>query len=86
MGPRTDFEDNPVLKISERVAGLTYLCLKAYGFHEIFIIVIPDGIAVDVATVNNALHIVSQDIFGNTKIFETMKHSDEQALLGGIRE
>ena len=65
----------------KRMSGLAQLCLKAYGFHEGLIILLPDGMAFQISSDDYALHVVSQYIPRNAHILKRMNHADEKIFL-----
>ena len=70
----------------KRMSGLAQLCLKAYGFHEGLIILLPDGMAFQISSDDYALHVVSQYIPRNAHILKRMNHADEKIFLLGVWE
>ena len=79
--------DQPLdLSFGERMPRLAELRLETHGFHEHLIFEIPDWLAVAVPADDDALHVVGQNILGNTHVGECPQHPDEQILLLGIRE
>lgn len=74
------------LPFGKRMAGLTQLRFEAHGTNERFIIRLPNGIPVQIAVQNNALHVVRQNIFRYAHPLERMNHPDEKVFLLGVGE
>ena len=74
------------LAFGEGMAGFAELCLKAEGFHEGLIVLLPDRMAFHVPVQHDAFHIVSQDNFGHSHVLKGMDHPNEQVFLLGIGE
>ena len=72
------------LPLGKRMTGLAQLGLKAHVQHEGFVIHLPNWLSVQIPADDHALHVVRQDILGNTHILEGVNHADKQVFLLGI--
>ena len=66
--------------------GLTEPSLESHSPHELLIVGLPDRLAVLVPSDDRTLHIVGENIPGNTHVLKGMDHANEQILLLGIGE
>ena len=69
-----------------RMAGLAQSGIKPYGLHEVSIVMIPERMSIRITSVHNALHVVCENVFRNSKPFKSMHHSDKKILLLCIRK
>src|SRR5699024_978423 len=74
------------LVFGKGIPGVAELCLKAEGFHESLVVLLPDRMAIQIPVQHDAFHIVSQDNFGHAHVLKGMNHSNEQVFLLSIGE
>ena len=70
--------DKPLhFPFGKRMARLTELCVETHHAHKRFVILLPNGMSLQVAVEDNALHVVCQHVFGNAHVLESVDHPNE---------
>ena len=69
------------LSLGKGMSGLAELCLKTDCFHKGFVVLLPDRMPLKIPVENNTLHVVCQNILGDTHISKGVNDANEEILL-----